>query len=97
MVSILKKIDVLVEMENVFLIPKPLNSKNVLLEIKDKNSVNHLSNYTFIDELVSAIGFRYLWNNYKNNKEEILVSVTKDHKYKIKLPENLKLVGVYLS
>lgn len=35
MVSILKKIDVLVEMENVFLIPKPLNSKNVLLEIKD--------------------------------------------------------------
>ncbi|MGX7197314.1 hypothetical protein [Enterococcus olivae] len=97
MVSILKKIDVGVEMENVYLIPKPRNSKKVLLEVKDKNSVNHLSNYTFIDEIVSTIGFRHLWNNYKNSIEEIVVSVTKDHKYKIKLPENLRLIGVYLS
>lgn len=97
MASILKKIDVGVEMENVYLIPKPFNAKKVLLEIKDKNGQNHLSNYTFIDEIVSTVGFRFMWNNYKNRIEEIMVSMTKNHKYKIKLPENLKLVGVYLS
>lgn len=95
----IKRIDFEVEMKsnNFFLIPKPLKSKILLLEIQDKDNKIHLSNYAFIDEVIGTIGHRYIWNNHKNIIEKLKVSITNDHKYKIQLPENLKLHGVFLS
>lgn len=50
----IKRLDFEVEMKsnNFFLIPKPVKSIILLLEIQDKDNKIHMSNYAFIDEVI---------------------------------------------
>lgn len=58
----IKRLDFEVEMKsnNFFLIPKPVKSIILLLEIQDKDNKIHMSNYAFIDEVIGTIGYRYI-------------------------------------